>query len=267
MTQAADFSVLTSRFAVGLADPERVIVSVRAVDLTRHEAMDHLLKAYAPLMKATMPAAAATYFCGWLRNAAFALQFSLSLWNKAIDLSLDNVYIQLVDHGSYYGFAFRLNAWNEQDGPLDGEERQEWLRRVLSQFYGETLRPIMEAASAAGSIHVAQLWGQLPTGLPYFEEGALAATTDLELQDRIREDVVFVRMGLDGEVFGRKRNPFNVRYQMVASAKDPDKQVPLKTACCLYYCTENGSYCYTCPKLSEAQRSELFAKLQDTVKV
>ena len=49
-------------------------------------------------------------------------------------------------------------------------------------------------------------------------------------------------------------NPFKREVKLIESLAASDKRVPIKSKCCLYYKTDSGQYCYSCPRTTERER-------------
>lgn len=257
------FTELEDKFFISLKDREDALFSIPAKDLLDQDQMERFLQFYAKCIKATDLTAAAAYFCSWLGFVALAQQYMLSLQNKKIDVSLANLVIQLYAKNQYYAFSFKICRWTESPLPENESIRAKELHQILADLYRGTIRPLIEAASVAAKIHIGQLWGQLPTRFVYYKNRMLDSVDDEVLQTRISDDLHVLRHDLDPHLFGRQKNPFHIEYKMVEDVYDSQRQVPVKSACCLYYKTEGGDYCYTCPRLKEEERSVRREKMRE----
>lgn len=252
--QTVDFDQLSKQFYIHRNDKEQIVISVPAIELLEQAKMDHLIDTYAPLMKALERKAAAAYFCSWFGATALALQYGVSYCNKLFDLSLHNITVQLYCKDDYYWYSFKIHSWSEEDGPTETAERTEWLRKGYDDFYGNTLRPIFETAARSGGIDVGQMWGQLPTRFNYSLAIWMEEESDPSLRERIDADYRLLKE-IDPAAFARSKNPLNVKIRRIEHLEDPSKQMRMKNVCCLYYLTEGGHLCYTCPKLKEEDRA------------
>jgi ferric iron reductase protein FhuF len=278
--EAIDYKKLEQKFNITLIEREQPFFSVCAEELLNPDTMNLLLHTYGPLIKANDLTAPATYFSGNLGMLALALQYSISIWNRSLDLSLSNITVQLYkdNEAGYIRFAFVLHNKSEEEAPTDAVERGIWLKQVLTQFYKLSARPIIESLSRVSAFDAGQLWGQLPTRFNYNmdlfgkeldaaaqECGADAAAIAAD-KARLIEDYGFLR-GLEGSLFGRTKNPLDVKIRYIEDSRDPNKQVRMKNACCLYYKTGEGQYCYTCPRLKESDREQMRIKFRALEKV
>ncbi|GAA3408252.1 (2Fe-2S)-binding protein [Paenibacillus hodogayensis] len=242
-------------FNVGLQDKERIVYAVEASRLMERKAMDELLQAYTPLMKALVPVAAGTYFCTQLAGFCLALQYSLSCLGKSFDSSLDNITVQLYAQDDKYGVAFKLTRSGGTFAPADPAVRETWLYEKLASLYGETIRPLYESVAASVNVDAGQMWGVLPTRFNYSTEQWLLAAQSEREKENISGDYALLR-SMPADVFGRNKSPFDVKIRWIEDLKDPCKQMRMKNVCCQYYQTEGGYYCFTCPRLKESEREE-----------
>ncbi|WP_372660718.1 IucA/IucC family C-terminal-domain containing protein [Cohnella sp.] len=257
--QALDLSELEERFDIRSEDRNGVIVSIPAEQLVVREHADRLLQAYAPLIRARGVEVAATYFSGWYGSICIAMQYMVSHYDHVLDLSLANVTVQLYPNDRYYHFSFKIGEPHIKR--LDGYEREEWRNSVLETLYRDNVRPVIESLARSASINAGQLWGQIVTEMYRQVDSWLIDASDNSLKRRISNDFRFLTHGLDADVFGRKKNPFNMKLRTVENLFKPGCQTYIKAACCLAYRTDdpedNGhKYCYTCPRLSIQEREE-----------
>ncbi|GAB2670691.1 (2Fe-2S)-binding protein [Paenibacillus thermoaerophilus] len=248
--------LLEQKLYVTFVKPADPIVALPSAELADPKRMLELLNVYAPLIKAKDLQAAAAYFANWCAGLAVAQQFCASVWNCVLDLSADNLEIALYADGGYGRFAYVLREWKE-NVPDSDAGRDGWLSSELSRFYGGTLRPMFEAAAQASGLTVGHLWGMIPTKLNYYMRALKEEPKLVPSMERLTADYMLLRKGIDArEVFGRAKNPLDVNGRPIESLLDPDQQVYMKNVCCLYYRTEGGSYCYTCPRMKESERAE-----------
>jgi ferric iron reductase protein FhuF len=249
-------NVLEKNFYFGLTDREDALFSMSAAELLKPGEMKQFLRMYASCIKARELKPAAAYFCGWFGYVGMAQLYMLAVKNKQIDLSLANMTIQLYARDGHFLFAFKPDRWSERPLPESGKERSEQRLQALEQFYAHTVRPLFTAVSAAAEIGIGQLWGQLPARYSYCKDMLLALAGSADLQARIDGDFAALVHQLAPEVFGRKQNPFRVRIRLLEDLHDPARKIPIKSACCLYFMTEGGDYCYNCPKLKDEERKK-----------
>ncbi|HET7579484.1 MAG TPA: IucA/IucC family C-terminal-domain containing protein [Bacillales bacterium] len=246
-----------------LEDRNDAILSIPADDLLDLARLEDFIDEYVPLMHALDRGAAAAALCRWFAGPAIAFQYGLSVWNKAIDVSLSNLTIQLYPVDQYCLFSFKINRWSDLDAPVNEWDRKDWRRRQLERFYENTMRPVIEKLSEVSGVNTGQLWGQLPGKFKYYLNIIAGLTEQKEILDRLKDDYDFLKFGLDAAVFDRKRNPFDVKIRTTESLEEPGKQVPMECTCCLNFRVENAPYCFACPRVKEEEREALRAKFRE----
>ncbi|WP_169083717.1 hypothetical protein [Paenibacillus sp. PL91] len=256
---ATRVALLESSFDLTVSKPENLVFSCPALDLLDESNMKSLLELYTPLVKGTDPSVGEVYMASWFRGPMLGLIYMLSAWNKVPDLSLNNLTVQIYkaaynDH-EYYATSFLMHNVDLLSAPQQAEEREEWTRKTLIAFFEQTVRPVFESIAKVGTLQVGMLWSQLPTSLAYGYERLMNGDESEQVKQLADQNFELVK-SLEGAVFGRSKNPLDVKFRMTESLGDPDKQVRMKSACCLYYLVDGGYYCFTCPRLKEAERKE-----------
>lgn len=246
---------LNTRFDLHPAAPEGTQHSFAAIDLLDGQGMKAFVDAYRPLMKALDDKAVAAYFGGYLSSVALALQYSVSGFSLTPEFSLANLNIHLVPADGYCRVAFSLKEWGMEPAPEGESNRADWRNAVLARFYQETAGPLFRSISQVSGLILGEIWGQLPTKFNYYVDTFAAGVTDPVLLQRIGEDYGYLKDEMPADVFLMPRNPFQVKVRRIESLADPEKTVQMRNRCCMYYRTEGGSFCYTCPRIKEDERA------------
>ncbi|WP_072334775.1 MULTISPECIES: (2Fe-2S)-binding protein [unclassified Paenibacillus] len=263
-----DYAFIENKFYIRKAAPlQPPLWSSPAAELLQPAVMKDFLELFAQRIKALELPVAAVYFGSWLGFLALGQQYAMSAGNTSLDLSLTNLEIMLQEHNGHTIMTFNLGAGGETSAPENACERTAWLDSSLEALYGCTLRPLLEAAAEAGGAEIGQLWGQFPTKFNYYMAYWEAEIADEALLGRVREDYRYLREEFPAEMFGRKKNPLDVKIRWIEDLKEPGKQMRMKNACCMYYRTEGGYYCYTCPRMKEEERAERREKARATAMV
>ncbi|MDD9266114.1 (2Fe-2S)-binding protein [Paenibacillus sp. GCM10023248] len=227
--------------------------------------MQELIDAYSPLMKALEPAAAGAYFIGRLSVLNMAMHYMLTQ-DELIDLAPELWTLQIYMHDKgYVEFRYALHEIRPLEGPADGE-RSAWREERLSHWYGTHLRPIVETTAQAVDMDLLHLWKLFPIRLRYMFDQLKEKAASEQERLRLEEEWAFVSQQLDGQVFGRARNPLDVKFVTIdypGAPGEPDKQMRMKTACCMFYRTDGGYKCYTCPRMKPAEREERKVQIRE----
>jgi ferric iron reductase protein FhuF len=246
-----DFNRLEQSFHLMMVEPKDSIYSASVTKLLNVSDMQTFLASYALQIGALDFTAAAAYFIRRLGGVLLAQQYFISVHNTIVDFSLSNLKVYLTDHAKV---VFQPQVWREEMGPVDEEKRNRWLLQTHSFMYGEVARPLIQSLSALSHMCVDQLWAQLPAIFRYRLETLSRETCKLEYRKQLEKDFYFLRQKLPPSVFHLTCNPFDHQVQMVPHIEDPNLQDQIKPACCMYYRTESGVYCYTCPHLNDEER-------------
>lgn len=250
---------LETDFCLNRKSKEDAVYSISLLKLTEKEEADFFANYYSKILKASDLSPAGTYFSSWIRQLAMALQYSISVLNKSLDLSLSRLTFQIYPREGgkiAYSCAFNIDDYVMEKAPEDVQERKAWLSKTFAQFYGKTVLPLFQSISEAAQIDIRQLWGQLPTGMERLYDQWMNTIEDEAIRTRIVEDYLFLRKELPGEIFGLKRNPLDVSFRMIEHYKPDEPPLRMKHACCLYYKTEGAKFCYTCPRMKETERAQ-----------
>ncbi|MZQ84872.1 hypothetical protein GQF01_22435 [Paenibacillus sp. 5J-6] len=250
--------VLAEQFGVTTELHPQPLFAIAGSRLSTEAGMRELISAYSPLMKALEPAAACVYFMSRLGVLNMAMH-GMVLKDELIDLAPELWTLQIYMHKQGYAeFRYVLHDIRKLEGPREGE-RSAWRKERLSHWYGTHIRPIVEAASSAADMDITHLWKLFPTRMRYMFDRLKEQAGSEQEQQRIEEEWTFVSKELSGQVFGRAGNPLNVKFIYLdypGAPGEPDSQLRMKSGCCMFYCTEGGSYCYTCPRLKPSEREE-----------
>lgn len=251
--------LLEDNYDISAKDRENVVYSCALTDLLDEGNMKRFLERYTPMVKGTEQSVGEVYMANWFRGPMLGLIYLLSVWNKSLDLSLNNltvlIYTAAYNEQIYYRCGFLLNRFELIDGPEQQIANIEWTKECLGNYFEHTVRPIYESIARAGSLQIGMLWSQLPTSLEYGYE-LLMKSDESEHVKKLLTRNYHLMKSLDGQRFGRNKNPLDVKIRMTESMDNPDTQVRMKFACCLYYLVEDGYYCFTCPRLKESEREE-----------
>ncbi|WP_166237757.1 (2Fe-2S)-binding protein [Paenibacillus turpanensis] len=255
-----DYSWLQQQFAITLPKDTATDApeSLTFRELCDPARMSGLLHTYAESIKADSQAPAATFLSGWLRTFALGFQYGLSVYNSAFSVKAEQTRLQVIrdEQSGRIRFEFVLANGELLDAPVHPQERAEWREAAVRGLYSECLKPVFDCISSVSELPAGQLWGQLP-GAFYNQTASWCSALEDEaaVVGRIRDDFAFLKE-LEPDLFGLKHNPFHAKLTFVEDMKDPGKTVALKSSCCLFYRTDGGYYCYTCPRMNEEERKQ-----------
>ncbi|MBE1446508.1 (2Fe-2S)-binding protein [Paenibacillus sp. OAS669] len=256
-----DTAYYENQFFVVLEDQPGTLFGASLSCLSRRQGASAFIQTYAPLLKALEPDVAAAYFASWFGGVCAAFQYSL--WHDSFipDFSLDNMEVQIYDSGRRIALAFRMKEWRGE--PLTWPNRNDRSKEAMIQFYGQQVKPLLESLAGTVSISSGILWATMITRMHYAMDRWYKEAHSEESLVRLKQDMDTLLHGLDPALFGRSRSPFDIRFRMMENPRVPGEQMRIKPVCCLAYKTDTDhGYCYTCPRLTEAEREEKVQRIK-----
>ncbi|ALP37171.1 hypothetical protein ASL14_14275 [Paenibacillus sp. IHB B 3084] len=253
-----DYDQLEQLARIVTDTPEDAVYSGPVAEWLEPDKLGSVMEYYGELLRAEDGLTTAVYFVNQLRGLVFAQHFMVSLCERRLDLSVSNLRFHICYQGKYPAISFQVIDTTELDNIRQDEHHSSGqAQQALRDFYSLQIRPILEAMAAAGDASVGQMWGQFPLTLLYFKDRVQPSLTDPQDVEHFEQDYYYVTRELEGEVFGRKRNPFTVRLVELDNPYRPGEKAYMKPSCCQYYKTGGGQrYCFACPRMSASEREE-----------
>lgn len=246
-----DEKLLEERFLIRKTDHPTKVYSVSLLQIQQQTHMEEFIKIYGAKLKAVTPDVVATYFCtnyGW---ALAGLQHLLSL-DMYLDFSLSNTEMQIYydKEYDYYGLTFKLKEYTTQSCIQKKEK--------LEEIYVQDVTPLLLAFVDNTSVKMRDLWGQMSLGLYNGHNKNIEVAGSQEQKKKLENDFILLTRELEPVVFkANKKNPLDITFRMIESARDPDVYQKMKPTCCLYFQTEGAkNKCYSCPRLSDNEREQ-----------
>ncbi|MCK6075803.1 ferric iron reductase [Paenibacillus silvae] len=245
-----------------MSTPQDAAYAASLASLRDAEQARVMLTAYNEHLRADSLQTAAVYFMHSVRGLLLGIHYMNAMCDKVLDLSLDNIRLHLVVKDGYPAFLFQLTDRTERahpappnEGGSASNEAASAARQVmLTSYYRDQLRPLIEGVAMAGEANTGQMWAQLASILRWFKTLA----TQMDITDHEREAVVqgyehVITMSPD--ILGLRKNLLKFKPVEIDSPYQPGEKTLMKSTCCLHYKVYGGQdYCYTCPKLSKAER-------------
>lgn len=252
--QSIDLSYYEAMFAVTEKRAAKPLLNLELACLASTVGAEEFVEVYAPQIKAESPDVSATYFASWIGRLCAAVCYGM--WHDRLDLNLtpEGVFLQMEESPKGASLSFRLVCLEPIALPSEGNAEEKQMLQSLSSFFDQTIRAVVDAIAAAGSISPGAVWALMGSGLHYMLDRWRAEVTEEELKARLEKvaDILIYRIA--PEAFGRAGNPFQIKFRMTKALKG-DGQIRLKASCCLAYKTQTGhGYCFACPRISEEER-------------
>ena len=249
-----DLSLFEEHFHISASGCEHPLLSVPAAELLDEKRMREALELGSSLTKGVGLELAVSFIGISFFGLAATKQIVMSQYGKILDLSLDNLTVQLEAHDDHAHVIFKYNELKWTDLPAEG--RDEAIRAEWTRYFAETMNPLIEAAARAAGLKPALIWNQYGARIAYVMEYLRGIVPEGALR-RTMEDDCLLLAGMPGETFNRRKNPYVHTPVYIDSPYEPGGQIMIRSACCMYYKRENGTKCYTCPILKEQDRAEM----------
>ncbi|MEC0109879.1 ferric iron reductase [Paenibacillus taichungensis] len=221
-----------------------------------------MLEAYNEHLRADSLRSAAVYFMHSVRGLMIGVHYMTALCDTYLDLSLENIDMKLELKDGRPVIGFQLNNTIEQSHPnlMDGSQvvPSSWRNDVLTAYYGEQLRPLIEGVAVAGGANPGQMWAQLASMLRWFKTTALQMNITETEREAVIQGYEHV-IAMSPEILGLKKNLLTFKPVEIDNPHQPGETMLMKPVCCLHHQVYGGqNYCYSCPKLTKAERQERY---------
>lgn len=216
-------------------------LSIRVDRLLEEGALIHYLEKVRKKLGASNNVVAASML---IKRYSFLVAMSLytmSVWNKRLVLSPERIWLETDDSADIWLPTFRFEK-------LDAERcigcRDQWREETVSQIFAKHLFPLIEKLRNTTKISVHILWENIAIYIYWIYEKLIGDETLVHVHERLCDDFHYLVHGADGAVFGTPgQNPLKRFWKGDSSSRQ-------RSTCCLYYQTDRGSHCRTCPRIA-----------------
>ncbi|MEH7253004.1 IucA/IucC family C-terminal-domain containing protein [Neobacillus niacini] len=195
------------------------------------------MKNLADLIEAPTERTAASIFIKRYAFIAVISLFAMTTSNKKMNLSLDNIEMEVAERGKDWLPMISLKNPSVED--WNGEDRNQWRKNVYRELFAYNLYPLIEHFEKTFKVSKLVLWENIAVYLLWLYETELKDNESPNVQDDFR----FLIEEAEGKLFGRyHHNPI----QKYFSEKKVEDEVRIRKTCCFTY--QLGSKrCKTCP--------------------
>jgi ferric iron reductase protein FhuF len=247
-------------FHISTKGSDNPLLSIAATEILHHERMTEVLQNGASLVKGIGLEIGVSFLGLAFFGLVATKQIVMSEYNRVLDLSLDNMTIQLESHGDHAHVCFKITELKWADLPAEG--RTAAITSEWKSYFAQTINPLIEATSGAAGLKPAMIWNQYGARNAYMTDYMKGIIPEGPMRQQFEDDFLLLT-GMPAETFNLKRNnPFEHTACYIDSPYEAGKQVMMRSACCMYYRREGGEKCYTCPILKEEDRAQLKLKIE-----
>ncbi|MCJ8008182.1 (2Fe-2S)-binding protein [Lederbergia wuyishanensis] len=206
----------------------------------------------------TKKAAASIFIKRYAFLAVISL-YAMTVWNKKINISLDNVNMEAPERGQNWLPKFSLKNITVQEWDTS-EPRIQWRNLVSKELFSNNIYPIISQLGKNAGISNFILWENISVYLFWLYE--------IELKDYKSENVIddfhYLIVEASGQLFGDyKENPLQKFYVEKTYLEDQDEELRIRKTCCFSYQTAEGTRCKTCPCTRIAKNGRCYDKASE----
>jgi ferric iron reductase protein FhuF len=170
--------------------------------------------------------------------------YSMSAWDKKLDLSIRNIWVEedLSDGQWFLKFSFS----NMEACELDHENRDEWRKEVIRSLFADHFHYVIDALVKVTNVSKLILWENTAVYLYWLYETVLK---DNEQKGIAESDFRFLFKEAGGFLFGRYNNNPLTKFDHPKSFIEEIKDfVRVRKTCCFSYkLAGSNKRCKTCP--------------------
>ncbi|WP_059172189.1 IucA/IucC family C-terminal-domain containing protein [Bacillus sp. FJAT-27445] len=203
------------------------------------------LKAFIDQLKVTFQTdsekvAASVFIKRYAFLAVLAL-YTMSAWNKKLDIRPENIYLEPPSADPKWLPKFYLT--NTQTGEVNTADRQAFRRQAVSELFAGHLFPLISLLAKTTGVSKLILWENIAVYIMWLYE------SKLEKEPNAGGDLDFIFKKAEGSLFGSyNHNPIKKFYYEKTYVDDLDEMVRIRQTCCFSYLTGGkSSRCKTCP--------------------
>jgi ferric iron reductase protein FhuF len=173
--------------------------------------------------------------------------YGMTVWNKKLDTSFNNIRIQTEEADDlwlpkFYFYNMKIEAVKEN--------RNAWREEALKDFFSENVYVLIDQLSKVTKQSKLILWENIAIYVFWLYESVLAKLDDEELRNRAKEDFHYLIYEAPGSLFGNDHiNPIKRYYHNKWYKEHLQEEIRVRTTCCFSYLLEGAvNRCKTCPQ-------------------
>ncbi|SOC39775.1 IucA/IucC family C-terminal-domain containing protein [Ureibacillus acetophenoni] len=248
-------STFTPNEITVLKETYRLTFKTSASDLTTQVSLlldEEKLHTYLTKVKSITKAAnlgvAASLFVKRYSFAVLIALYSMTIMNKRIDFSVDNLSIQTLDESDTIWLpSIKFESLNLS--PSLDFDRANWRNEILTEIFSNHIEILFSCLNKVSKLSKRIMWENLYTYIVWMYTNLLANKEYEDLHPIIIDDFDWITSVGKGNVFGEYiENPFLNFRGTKESINLLDGTPHKRITCCLSYLTEsNRSFCKNCP--------------------
>ncbi|MBY0124191.1 IucA/IucC family C-terminal-domain containing protein [Bacillus sp. S/N-304-OC-R1] len=173
--------------------------------------------------------------------------YAMTVWNKKLDISFENVTLETDDHDELWLPSFYFNEKSAEKAY--NEDRNAWRKNCVKMLFSDHLFPLIKNLSSVTKVSKLILWENIAVYIYWLYETILSKEKlPEEVILRAKEDFQYLVFQADGSLFGSLHdNPLKRYFNQHIYLEEFEREVRPRNTCCLSYLTKAKKRCNTCP--------------------
>lgn len=217
------------------------------------ETCRHMLMSLSPPLLSPALNITASLLCkrvAFLATAAAC--YPMSIFNRGLDLSLDNCLLDIRHDGHLWQSHLPLHDMSLST-PEMFASRQMWRDRVMSDLFARHLTPLWRVLSEVSGISPRILWENTAVRLFSLYEHRMEEEC-VSARQQAKDDFHYLVHDAPGALFDLAENPLTPFYRAGTYVPAKGEWIRFRRTCCFYYkASQPVEYCQACPLLRPAK--------------
>lgn len=263
MESLFDFTIVKAYYHVSPEGAELPIYETMPTTFFDTAMLEETLRVSGKDAKATSQALPASFVGTSLCKLSLIQLLFAAQYDRLIDLSPDNLIYQVELHDDHAHLGYKIKE--VRSVPIPSEERDSFLNQHWNEYFTSFITPAVEAIAAASDLKPEAIWQQFGGQITYLKDFLTANDKREEVIERFLNDSKLLAEYVDPALFNQRRNPYKHTPRYIENPLNPEEQWLMQSSCCMYDRRENGTKCYTCPRMKPDEREARKIQMLATV--
>ncbi|WP_428910516.1 IucA/IucC family C-terminal-domain containing protein [Niallia sp. Krafla_26] len=174
--------------------------------------------------------------------------YSISSWNKKIDISFTHIKLQTDEAANGWIPTFYFDHTKLE---WARDERYEWREEAIQAFFAKHVDPLVVQLSRLTKLSKLVLWENIAIYIFWLYESILLKSDSEEVRERAKKDFHYLVKEAPGNLFGDyDENPIKRYFVPKRYIGHLKEEVRVRETCCFSYLLESSpKRCKTCPHI------------------
>ncbi|MDF2903459.1 MAG: ferric iron reductase [Bacillus sp. (in: firmicutes)] len=191
---------------------------------------------------------AASIFIKRYAYLAVIYLFSMTAWNKRLNISIPNITIVSARRDGLWLPCLYLKDLSFKEA--NRMNREDWRRESVAELFRDHFFPLINCLVKTTKISKIILWENIAIYIFWLYESVLSKNKDSMVRDQAQKDLEFILNDASGTLFGdNHQNPLTKYYSKPVLNAELNREIRLRKTCCSSYQLEvYPKMCKTCPR-------------------